>query len=409
METDIYNCFDRYERRFARAMAAIPNRRPWVAEEKAQIISTVHDCLGIRDEWVPQIRTETVSRSKHAGFSLELLRFTSWPGTVGTAWLYVPEEKADKLPAVLLCCGHGYRGKWDPQYQAMARHLARLGALVIVPDNIGQGERESMGHADAVVPFACGTSMQGLIVMETMGWVRWLNQNPRVDSRRIAACGNSGGGTLTIFLGALCPELAVLCSSGYPSSFEFVARKEKKHCHCNIIPRVVGEIEMWQVYGCFAPRPLFLFQGNSDYLFPSAIFYINARKVQKTFVMAGAEKSFSFKVVEGDHKWDLNRIDLVGRFLAANLGLPHHLSPQNEEVFPADKATQCLEKWPAEALTTDDLARRITGQNPPAGLKLWDVFPPDMPADAATIKPLYGHVCDVRQVFAQFEAFLKRS
>jgi len=36
------------------------------------------------------------------------------------------------------------------------------------------------------------------------------------------------------------------------------------------------------------------------------------------------------------------------------------------------------------------------------------VFPPDMPSDAADVKPLYGGVCDLRQVFAQFEAFLKR-
>ena len=408
MEADIYNYFDRYERRFASAMAAIPNRRPWMAKEKAQIVRAVRDCLGIRDEWVPQIRAETAGRSKHDGFSLELLRFTSWPGTIGTAWIYVPEEKADKLPAVLLCCGHGNGGKCTSGYQAMARHLARLGALVVVPDNIGQGERESMGHADAVVPFACGTSMQGLIVMETMGWVRWLNQDPRVDSRRMAAIGNSGGGTLTLFLGALCPELATICSSGYPSSFEFIARKEKKHCHCNIIPRMVGEIEMWQVYGCVAPRPLFLFQGNNDNLFPPDIFHATARKVRSTFAMAGAEEKFSFKVVEGNHAWDLNRIDLVGRYLAKIMGLPHQITLRDEKVFAAHEAPKCLEKWPAEALTTDDLARQVTGQNPPAGLKLWDVFPPDMPADAATIKPLYGGLCDVRQVLAQFEAFLKR-
>ena len=84
--------------------------------------------------------------------------------------------------------------------------------------------------------------MQGLIVSETLGWLQWLAARKDIDATRLAAVGNSGGGTLTVFLAVLAPELAALSSSGYPSTFEFIARKEKRHCDCNILPGIVGEL-----------------------------------------------------------------------------------------------------------------------------------------------------------------------
>jgi len=154
----------------------------------------------------------------------------------------------------------------------MARQITRHGVLVLVPDNIGQGEREPMGTAIVSKPFACGLSVQGLIVMETLAWVKWASQHPDVDPQHLAAIGNSGGGTLTVFLAALCPELAVLSSSGYPSTFEFVARKEKRHCYCNILPGILNELEMWQLLGCFAPKPQFPVHGRLRYPLPSGPF-----------------------------------------------------------------------------------------------------------------------------------------
>ena len=67
----------------------------------------------------------------------------------------------------------------------------RRGAAVLCPDNLGQGEREPMGHTDCVKPFACGTSVQGLIVAETLGWIAWAREQARFDRQRLAAIGNS--------------------------------------------------------------------------------------------------------------------------------------------------------------------------------------------------------------------------
>jgi dienelactone hydrolase len=401
-----HEVFEHYDRRFAAAMAALPDRKPWLEADRAEIRRLAKKCLGIKDEWIPDIRPETVRVSEFTGFNVEHIQFTSWPGVTGTAHLYVPEESSGKPRAfVMLCCGHGGHGKLYPSYQAMARHIVRRGAMVLVPDNIGQGERLPMGHADAVIPFACGTSLQGLVVMETLGWVRRAMRDKRVDKSRMAAIGNSGGGTLTLFMGALCPDLAALSSSGYPSTFEFVARKEKKLCACNIIPKIVGELEMWHLYGCFAPKPFFIFQGKGDNMFPPDIFYQTARKIARAYARLKAGDNFKFEVVEGAHSWDSRRNRLLGDFLSKvfNLSPAGNLDdPAEDTLLPETDA--CFPAWPAGALAADELARQITGVKTSAGVKLWDIFPPacgNNPVEQITPRG------DTRLIMAQFEAFLK--
>jgi len=401
-----HDIFEQYERRFAEARLRMPDRNPAVPADRKAIARVAKDCLGIRDEWVPKIQAEEVREAGFDGGRIKMLRSTSWPGVVGTALFYVSASAADRpLPLVVLCCGHGKGGKLGDGYQRMARHLTRRGAMVLCPDNLGQGERTAMGHGDCVKPFACGTSVQGLIVMETLGWVAWALKQPRVDPRRVAAIGNSGGGTLTVFLAALCPELAALSSSGYPSTFEFVARKEKKHCHCNILPGVVGQLEMWHLLGSFAPRPLFIFQGDGDPLFPPDLFFHTARKIQQVYRAQNAEEEFEARVMSGGHSWDIPQNVAVGQFLARHLGLNRTHGRENEnEPLLSDK-DRCLDSWPADALTTDRLAEQLTGRHIDDGVRLWDIFPPSVPGDV----PLEDITQrgSTRQIFAQFEAFLR--
>ena len=362
------------------------------------------ECLGIRDQWIPDIKAEAVGNVDFDGGQIQRLRATSWPGTAASALLYIPKSaEADRLPLVVVCCGHGRGGKLSVTYQRMARHLTRRGAMVLCPDSIGQGEREPMGHRECVAPFVCGLSIQGLIVMETLGWIAWARKQPRVDPHRVAAIGQSGGGTLTVFLAALCPELAALSSSGYPSTFDFIARKEKTHCHCNLLPGIVGRLEMWHLLGCFAPRPMFIFQGNADPLFPEDLFYSTARRVQHVYQQSGAEKALQSRVFSGGHSWEEPRYQAVGDFLAGSLGLTGPTDGEDfEEPLLAD-AGRCWDSWPTDAFDTDALAQQLSGRQMKGQPSLADVFSPfPSPPTLANVTPRGP----TSQVFAQYEVFL---
>jgi dienelactone hydrolase len=401
-----HDALEQYEHRFAEARLRMPDRNPALPRDRQAIVRTTEACLGIRDAWIPKIKATVVRQAAFEGGRAEMLRCDSWPGVVGTALLYVPDQPAGKpAPLVVLCCGHGKEGKLTPDYQRMARHIARRGAMVLCPDNLGQGERAPMGHTDCVKPFAGGTSVQGLIVMETLAWIAWARQQSRVDPKRLAAIGNSGGGTLTVFLAALCPDLAVLSASGYPSTFDFIARKEKKHCHCNILPGIVGQLEMWHLLGAFAPRPIFLFQGALDSLIPQDLFYSMARKVRDVYRCVKAEAAFRSAILPGEHPWDAVRTFALGDFLTKSLGLRRAAKPVDENEPLLGHQDRCLAQWPAEALDTDRLAEQLTGRRIDAPLKLWDVFPPAVAPEA--LDEDVSTRGSTRQIFAQFEAFLK--
>lgn len=403
---DIHDVFDAYDRRFLNAMLNMPRLDPSDKAQRAQIISKVRQCLAVRDEWIPQVDIHPVGKTECPGFNVQHLKATTWPGVNATALLYTPADMSenDRLAFVMVCCGHGVGCKLSPAYQKMCRRLARLGAIVLCVDNIGQGERVAMGHRDCTGAFQVGLSVQGLIVMEAMGWLEWARKHPNVDSGRIGCVGNSGGGMLTLFLSALVDNLAAVVSSGYPTSFDYVARKEKKHCHCNLLPGIVGQLEMHHVLGCFAPRPMLIAQGRDDHLFPQDLFAQTARRVGGVYERLGSADAFASAIAPGGHSWDAGRIELIGEFMRKWLTLPGNPGPvdDHEEVFSQERT--CFERWPGDSSRADDIASQLTGKTHNASKRLWEIYPPD--TSGLELPTPQGDECDWRQVFAQFELML---
>ena len=88
---------------------------------------------------------------------------------------------------------------------------------------------------------------------------------------------------------------------------------------------------MWHLLGCFAPRPMFIFQGKADPLFPEDLFYQTARKVRHVYQQHGAEKAFVSRVFSGGHSWEEPRYQVTGDFLAGPLGLGKRLAGEDFE------------------------------------------------------------------------------
>ncbi len=385
-------------------MATMPLRRPWLDADRQAVTNLLRLVLGLRQEWTPPVTVLSARQERRGDLTVHRLCAETWPGVAAPAILFDPPGATVPRPFVLLCCGHSPCAKLNPIYQRMAAHLARGGASVLVPDPLGQGERQPMGHRDVFDVFACGTTLQSLITLEAMGWLQWARQQPWVDARATAAIGNSGGGATTMTLCALDHQLACIASSAHPSSQAYTCQKERALCACAVWPGVAGRLEMWEILSCFAPRPLLIFQGMEDSMFPADHFRTVVRQVAMVYGQRGAERCFSGELVPGDHPWDDRRITLVGKFLAKHLGLnPPALAGLSDDPAILTPDNTCYETWPANAATTEQIARDLTMCHRPKARYLWEVFGPCLPPEqTAQVTPSQ----DTRRILSQLAAFL---
>ena len=394
----IFEAFEAYEQRFAEAKLQKMRFAPWKEADREKILAGVKEMLCWDEKYLPEIsHMEVISETDGGTCKILEYRYNTWPHVYGAATLYLPKTQGPH-PLVFVCCGHGDRGRQTATYAAMGRTLAETGMAALVMDNLGQGDRnllpdfKNRGHWQAVAPFYCGLTLQGLIVMETVAMIRHMKKDSRFDPDRFAACGNSGGGTLTMFLAALAPELSVLASSGYPSELEYVLTKEKVHCSCNLLLGGLLGPDMWEIYSLFAPKPLFLSSGKLDGLFSPESVRRCYRKVKHTYTQLGAEDAFFTKRTASGHSWKVEDTNVIRAFLAKQL---LGIEVQDREAWPEQQTTSV--PMPSDAIDAEQLAQNLTGITMPEGAKLQDVFPPAVSVEDETIM----------RIFAQYECALK--
>jgi len=404
---------DAYERRFALARAQKIATRPWEEAGREKVLASVRRMLRYDEALIPTVHNmQEISRQSHDGYTAIQLRYETWEKVYGTSTLYLPHSE-EKLPLVFVCCGHGAQGRLSESYLAMGHRLAQAGMAALVMDNIGQGDRNptpgyanGIDHWFATEPFRCGLTLQGLIVMETIAMIRHMQKDPRFDPQRFAACGNSGGGTLTMFLAALAPELCAIASCGYPSEITYLLQKERRHCACNLLIGQAFEAEMWEIYSLFAPKPLLLSGGVWDDLIPMDLAHRNARKVKNAYAQLDALENIHFTLTKTKHPWAVEDLNVVCRFLAQTL---LHTTPEDITQMLKEPNLEALHiPIPSDGLSTAELSRKLTGMEAAAPVELQDIFPPTFqgtPIDPEAIQTDVGRG-DVMRIFAQFECTL---
>jgi dienelactone hydrolase len=134
--------------------------------------------------------------------------------------------KGGKLPGIVIVNGHGGdKFSWYAFYSGML--FAKAGAVVVTYDPIGEGERNvnkasrAGAHDTWVSPPAglprtdWGQRLAGLMQVDVMQAVSYLDAQPEVDPNRIAVAGYSMGGFIVGLTGAVDSRIhAVLISGG---------------------------------------------------------------------------------------------------------------------------------------------------------------------------------------------------
>ena len=393
---------EKVDRALLRAASGCDAPLPLDGPAKAEIRRRVLEILRIDAAWRPEIKARTVGVKACGKFRIEELAFESWPGFRGRASLYLPEG-VEKPPAVLFNHGHAMTaGRRAVAYQSIGQVLASHGVAMLVADVTGCGERAATGHKQRLKVFGSGTTVCGIVVLEAMGFLKFLRECGRFDTSRLGVAGQSGGGQTTLFLSALVSdEAALFAPSGFVHSFEYNARKGRRLCDCDLFPGVVGEVEMFHLLGCVAPKPLLIASGSGDPMIARDSAINTGHRLKAVWQRYGAEGNFEQLRWKGGHSLATSPDSLYGvaNFILRHFGLATvpEGTPLPEPEFPAEVV-------PAELGATDidieTLAEKLTGRPSPELGALSEAFPPRLvPAEAELD-------LEWRDLLAQLESFI---
>lgn len=158
---------------------------------------------------LPPLAAEVHGRFEvEPGVTAERVTYATQFGLRVPAILYLPRERAGKVPALVVVNGHGGdKYSWYAFYTGVL--YARAGAAVLTYDPGGEGERNAQrrsgtrAHDRIQGPPELARRLCGLMVTDLLQAVSYLASRPEVDAERIAAAGYSLGSFVVAIGGAV--------------------------------------------------------------------------------------------------------------------------------------------------------------------------------------------------------------
>ena len=290
------------------------------------------------------------------GYRIEKLIYESLPGCFVTANLYVPTTGPGPFPAVLGAAGHSFpEGKATAVYQAGFIALASRGYVVLAYDPPGQGERVELnnpgvrgaGWVDHISPgLQClltgGTSAR-YFMWDGIRGLDYLLTRPEVDPRRIAAAGNSGGGTQSAFLAVCEPRLAAVAPSCYWTSWEALWRSIGPQDSEQVLTNSIKTgLDFSDLVVAFAPKPILMLTATRD-MFPIAGARTMHAEARSLFARLGAGEQCGYFEFDDVHAWSKPRREATVAWFDRWLGERTGPAPEPDIPPEAVAALRCTE------------------------------------------------------------------
>lgn len=243
--------------------------------------------------------------------TIDKIAFTSEPGSEVVGYWCVPRDSVRPYRTFICLQGHSSgmhnsialdADERDPIQPAGDRDFcisameAGHAALAIEQRGFGQrSERHRPGvephfltcNDAAMVAMSLGRTLLAERVYDVDRAIDYLAQRGDVDMKRVGVMGNSGGGTTSLFSAAVLPRLAYSMPSCYFCTFA-ASILAMHHCVCNYMPNLPRWLEMDDVAGLIAPRPLVLVNGRTDDIFPIAAARKAFKRLELVYRAAGS-------------------------------------------------------------------------------------------------------------------------
>ena len=244
-------------------------------------------------------------------------------------------------PALLCSHGHGPFGKDSVAgvrttaalEENIAGHnydyglqMARRGYVCICPDLRNFGERSDGGNpypgrdicnVNFIMGLILGLHTLTLNVSDMTRAIDYLQTMPEVDPDRIGMMGLSQGGTMTTFTSAVEPRIKVANIMGYVNSWKAFGIERGSFCGSQIVPHIYKYLDVPDIAGLIAPRPLLIDMGIYDTCFLIEHLTAGYAHVARIYEAAGAADRLDQDIHPGPHAFGGNKaFDFFDRHLA---------------------------------------------------------------------------------------------
>ena len=281
------------------------------------------------------LSARVTGRTDYPIFTLEKIAFQSRPDFYVTANLYLPLKLNSPAPAVLALCGHAEEAKQHDCYYTIAQSLAAKGFVCLLVDPISQGERwQHDKPKGAPMPNLCHAhnllGNQMILADDFFGAWRvydasraldYLLTRPEVDPARVGVTGNSGGGTITSYLTALDPRLAMAAPSCYICSWQAMVENESpddaEQIPPNVLARGLDEADLLIAY---APRPTIVlgqYYDGFDCRYTQAAY----REVRRVHELLGSPDTAECFIGPTTHGYSIHNREAMYRFFMKHAGI----------------------------------------------------------------------------------------
>lgn len=214
--------------RETKAFAEVTTKAQWEKYRDVRI-QKLRESLGTFPAVPRDMRVKVTRVINGDGFDVRNVLYETRPGLWVSANLYLPTKPPAKAPGIIISHSH-HTPKTQGELQDMGMTWARSGAVVLVPDHLGHGERRqhdfatnkdfpgltTAGRQDYYFRYnsnlelsAAGESLMGWMAWDLMRGVDLLLRQPFIDPNRIILMGAvAGGGDPAGVTAALDPRIA---------------------------------------------------------------------------------------------------------------------------------------------------------------------------------------------------------
>ncbi len=253
-----------------------------------------------------------LSEGENNGLAVELLVLETEPGIIVPIRAIGSKERPERVPAVVYLRDRS----GDRDAPGIFEELASQGRLVALVDVRGFGEtmsprsvreegvdyfdpRDGMDADFAYAAFFLGRPLLGMRVWDALQVVKYLRTRADVDAKRISIVGRGWAGLVALFAGAVDSEISGVAIEGVPASYSEVAQSELyNHPASLMLPGVLREFDLSDVYASLAPRPLLVLDPVEVLMrkMTRQDAYSAFAPVQKAFAAKGTPAAFEVRV-----------------------------------------------------------------------------------------------------------------